>query len=67
MNSSYLNASVWAIIMFHLNYKTFSEQGGCCVTAHRIAEIAPISEMVEWEGDQAFPSLLDVSLSLTQA
>lgn len=37
------------------------------MTAHRIAEIAPISEMVEWEGDQAFPSLLDVSLSLTQA
>lgn len=38
-----------------------------CVTAHWIAEIGPYSKMVEWEGDQAFPSLLDLSLSLTKS
>lgn len=30
-------------------------------------EIDPFSEMVEWKSDQAFPVLLDLSLSLTKA
>lgn len=37
-----------------------------CVTDRWIAEIGPFCEMVEREADQAFLSLLDVSLSLKQ-
>lgn len=34
---------------------------------HWMEEIDPFSEMVEWKSDQAFPVLLDLSLSLTKA